>query len=201
MAAEKLRLRQTVYNEYVQEFLDSHKEYNYTIHDCYEGNYYDEDCTLRAPQVQTMDGDYYITGNQMGQTRLAIRVPGLAAVGYVNVRVMADSSSKANPMVALGQDHTLALKSDGTVWSWGSNDRGQLGREDYSSMGQVIFPHMIEQLLKQEYDNGTVRGSNYFEAFGIKNNDNQPISSYEDWYNNSSRNADFVNDVKSTFNY
>ena len=23
-------------------------------------------------------------------------------------------------MVALGEDHTLALKADGTVWSWGS---------------------------------------------------------------------------------
>jgi hypothetical protein len=61
-------------------------------------------------------------------------------------------------------------------------------------MGQVIFPHMIEQLLKQEYDNGTVSGVNYFEAFGIKNFDGQPIASYEDWYSNSSRNTDFVKD-------
>ncbi|TVQ38503.1 MAG: choice-of-anchor D domain-containing protein [Spirochaetaceae bacterium] len=27
-----------------------------------------------------------------------------------------------------GQGHTLALKSDGTVWTWGMNDYGQLGR-------------------------------------------------------------------------
>ncbi len=29
--------------------------------------------------------------------------------------------------VACGPDHSLALKSDGTVWAWGNNFRGQLG--------------------------------------------------------------------------
>ena len=29
--------------------------------------------------------------------------------------------------IATGHDHTLALKSDGTVWAWGNNTMGQLG--------------------------------------------------------------------------
>jgi alpha-tubulin suppressor-like RCC1 family protein len=29
--------------------------------------------------------------------------------------------------IALGSSHTLALKSDGTAWSWGANNSGQLG--------------------------------------------------------------------------
>ncbi|MEJ7616748.1 MAG: hypothetical protein WKF30_07230 [Pyrinomonadaceae bacterium] len=29
--------------------------------------------------------------------------------------------------IAAGEDHSLALKNDGTVWAWGRNDLGQLG--------------------------------------------------------------------------
>jgi len=31
------------------------------------------------------------------------------------------------PMISAGSNHTIALKSDGTVWSWGNNEFGQLG--------------------------------------------------------------------------
>ena len=37
------------------------------------------------------------------------------------------ASGMAVPMVVSGRNHTLALKSDGTVWAWGSNNFGQLG--------------------------------------------------------------------------
>jgi alpha-tubulin suppressor-like RCC1 family protein/regulation of enolase protein 1 (concanavalin A-like superfamily) len=36
-------------------------------------------------------------------------------------------SGKATPMITGGAYHTLALRSDGTVWAWGSNSEGQLG--------------------------------------------------------------------------
>ena len=40
--------------------------------------------------------------------------------------------------VAAGGTHSLALRSDGTVWAWGANDRGQLGDEtQFDSAGPV----------------------------------------------------------------
>ena len=42
--------------------------------------------------------------------------------------------------VAAGEAHTVALKNDGTVWTWGSNSNGQLGddtKEDKSTPVKV----------------------------------------------------------------
>jgi len=43
--------------------------------------------------------------------------------------------------VVCGGMHTLALASDGSVWSWGCNDDGALGR-----MGACEVPLKIEDL-------------------------------------------------------
>ena len=43
--------------------------------------------------------------------------------------------------VSAGSQHSLALRSDGTVWAWGANDKGQLGNgtfDDSHSPVQVI---------------------------------------------------------------
>src|SRR5882672_3031416 len=37
------------------------------------------------------------------------------------------------PIMAAGAGHALVIKSDGTVWSWGVNDQGQLGRSPAST--------------------------------------------------------------------
>jgi alpha-tubulin suppressor-like RCC1 family protein len=40
--------------------------------------------------------------------------------------------------IACGAGHMLALKADGTVWSWGSNRRGQLGLGDDEPRGTPV---------------------------------------------------------------
>lgn len=41
------------------------------------------------------------------------------------------------PMVVTGWFHSVALKSDGTVWTWGAGERGQLGD------GQRVMGHYV----------------------------------------------------------
>ena len=40
--------------------------------------------------------------------------------------------ASVTPQISAGEEHTLALKSDGTVWAWGSNDNGKLGDGTYT---------------------------------------------------------------------
>jgi alpha-tubulin suppressor-like RCC1 family protein len=46
----------------------------------------------------------------------------------INTAPIQESSGSTNwSAIAAGYDHTVALKSDGTLWAWGSNTYGQLG--------------------------------------------------------------------------
>ncbi|MCM1297505.1 MAG: Ig-like domain-containing protein, partial [Muribaculaceae bacterium] len=86
-----------------------------------------------------------------------------AAVGvkqYNTTNLQTDhGNSVAYPMVAAGSDFTVALAGDGTVWTWGSNEYGQLGiGESYGSHAapqQVIAQVYDEQgeLIRYEYLN------------------------------------------------
>jgi alpha-tubulin suppressor-like RCC1 family protein len=40
--------------------------------------------------------------------------------------------------IAAGESHSLALKSDGTVWAWGYNGRGQLGYGSYTATSEPV---------------------------------------------------------------
>jgi len=60
---------------------------------------------------------------QIGDGTTTDRNAGLVQVG----------SSNAWVSVALGQGHTVALRGDGTLWTWGSNGNGQLGDGTYAN--------------------------------------------------------------------
>jgi alpha-tubulin suppressor-like RCC1 family protein len=48
--------------------------------------------------------------------------------------------------VAAGQYHTLALKDDGSVWAWGSNEHGQVGNDSASSTASPVLVLMGSQI-------------------------------------------------------
>jgi alpha-tubulin suppressor-like RCC1 family protein len=59
-------------------------------------------------------------GNFQGQL-------GLGSVAYVSSPVQVGSLSNWKQVACNSIGHTLAVKTDGTLWSWGGNYRGQLG--------------------------------------------------------------------------
>jgi len=68
------------------------------------------------------------------------------AVGTPPVsRVSCSSNAPCTmPLIAAGENHTVVLKSDGTVWTWGSNSKGQLG--DGTTQGQRSTPWQVSKV-------------------------------------------------------
>jgi len=49
-------------------------------------------------------------------------------------------ASSGDPIFSWGNGHTLAIRTDGTLWVWGSNDSGQLGD---GTMTNRLYPFRI----------------------------------------------------------
>ena len=66
---------------------------------------------------------------------------GTTNPAYEPVQVMADSSGPLTGVIAIaaGRDHSVTVKSDGTVWTWGDNTYGQLGDNSFSTT-QRLYP-------------------------------------------------------------
>ena len=77
-----------------------------------------------------------ITGKQQGITKIKVTDTSTKRTTSIWVKVVNDS----NIQVSLGYKFSLALKQDGTVWSWGQNNDGELGlgnTTEYSEPQQI----------------------------------------------------------------
>ena len=63
----------------------------------------------------------------MTKRLLGVLFTSFMLVGLGAFALPAAAANTTEPMLAGGGEHSLALKSDGTVWAWGSNSYDQLG--------------------------------------------------------------------------
>ena len=78
-------------------------------------------------------------------------------------------AARVHPMVAAGDLHSLALRSDGTVWAWGGNERGQLGdgtTDDRHRPVQVIGLDHVRTIVTCYYHNLALRTDGTVWAWG-----------------------------------
>ncbi|MHC5055214.1 MAG: RCC1 domain-containing protein [Planctomycetota bacterium] len=101
------------------------------VHGCGD----DGQVMLPAPEVWTWgDNDYWQLGSD---SRLYEPTP-VQVLGPGGSGFLTDVQA-----IAAGWKHTVALGTDGSVWAWGHNDRGQLGdgtRTSRATPVQVVGP-------------------------------------------------------------
>ncbi|MCC7210433.1 MAG: RCC1 repeat- and reductase domain-containing protein, partial [Candidatus Brocadia sp.] len=103
---------------------------------------------------------------------------------FVALTVIGTAFASVTPKISGGASHTIALKSDGTVWAWGANTWGQLGdgTKNYSNYRvQVVGLTDVIAIAAGSYhtvalkSDGTVWtwGSNLYGQLGDGTNTNR----------------------------
>jgi alpha-tubulin suppressor-like RCC1 family protein len=112
---------------------------------------------------------------------LTIRAWGSNGKGQLGNGLTTDSSTAAIggsglvsiAAIAAGDEHAVALKSDGTVWTWGSNSNGQLGNGTTTA---TVAPVQVTGLsggvaiAAGRNDSAVMKSDNTFWAWGNNSN-------------------------------
>ena len=136
--------------------------FNLITNDIKEINYSSKDSSVADVITKiNSDGIYeaQITGNSIGTTTLIASQTGSSNIGIIQVEVLQDEVGKTGiviePNVATTGSHTVSLRADGKVFTWGVNTYGQLGNgttKDSDEPIEVQFPEgtIITQIAAGE---------------------------------------------------
>ena len=93
--------------------------------------------------IATVDSNGKITAVKEGRTKIRITDTSTNYITYIEVVVQ----NGVEPQISLGEDFTIALKKNGSVWTFGSNENGQLGignNEDSLEPVQVNISGIVQ---------------------------------------------------------
>ena len=100
------------------------------------------DSELTEDEVKAGYTAYNIEGIKDGTTNLILTESKTSSNGIVQVEVLPEANTKISPEVKTVANHTVTLKTNGTVWTYGNNEFGQLGTGNvrtYDEPQKVIF--------------------------------------------------------------
>jgi alpha-tubulin suppressor-like RCC1 family protein len=74
-----------------------------------------------------------VNAQRLAYGRLLKLTRHFLSVALLFISVFGTAAHAVIPQITAGDEHTLALRTDGTVWAWGSNDIGQLGNGSFQN--------------------------------------------------------------------
>ena len=118
-------------NESIGKWIDTAGKFN-VFSSANEAAVYSQKYDVWDKTVAEVTPDGKVKGIGVGQTYAVVNIEdadgNVVNTQYILISVVPDMDEYITyPMVEAGQTHTVALKADGTVWSWGNNAKGQLG--------------------------------------------------------------------------
>ena len=115
--------------------------------------------------------NYRLTGNKIGRTLITAKTADCSKNIWVNV--VNNENAKASAKVVNGKGFTVSLKADGTVWSWGANNNGQLGigtTESHNEPQQIEIAEEIIDISSGEGHTLLLGKSGKVYSFGLNSN-------------------------------
>ncbi len=146
--------------------------------------------SLDTSVVRVESDGLTITGVKDGKAILKVVKTSSNTIGYVTVYV--GQNGGIYPMVDGGKGHSIALKYDGTVWTWGLNDSNQLGYE--TENGMSLEPKKVTLGANNEQAVLIAAGDKYNLAIGMS-------SKVYSWGNNNNGQLGNGNDDRFGYRY